>query len=75
MRQLPFLRTLQGLMLAAVVGSANALALSADEEFTLFLDWFEGEYDYHEQVWQQGVDEIPEDERLEHIHHRFDTFA
>ena len=60
------------LLFALLLGAAlPAGAMTSDEEFTLFLDWFEGEYDNHEQVWQQETDEIDEKERLEHIHHRF----
>ena len=57
--------------LALAITALPAAAMTAEEEFALFLDWFEGEYDNHEQVWQQEVDEVPEKERLEHIHHRF----
>ena len=65
------------LLHALAIGFALAIlplatsAMTPEEEFALFLDWFEGEYDNHEQVWQQEVDEIPEEDRLEHIHHRF----
>ena len=63
---------LLALLFSALLCTAwPALAMSPDEEFALFLDWFEGEYDNHEQVWQQELDEVPEEERLEHIHHRF----
>lgn len=50
---------------------AHGSEISSQQEFSLFLDWFEGEYDNHEQVWQQKESEVPEDELLEHIHHRF----
>lgn len=56
---------------ALLMAALPAAAMTADQEFTLFLDWFEGEYDNHEQVWQQEIDETPEADRLEHIHHRF----
>lgn len=46
-------------------------AMSSDEEFELFLTWFEGEYDNHQQVWQQEIDEVEAQGRLEHIHHYF----
>lgn len=62
------LSLLCSLLLATAVPAA---AMSPDEEFALFLDWFEGEYDNHEQVWQQETDEVEEKQRLEHIHHRF----
>ena len=40
-------------------------------DFERFLQWFPGEYDNNEQVWQQAEDGVPEDDRLEHIHHIF----
>ncbi len=51
--------------------SLPVASMTPQEELALFLDWFEGEYDNNEQVWQQGIDEVPEEQRLEHIHHRF----
>lgn len=36
-----------------------------------FLGWFGGEYDNHEQVWQQAEDGVPATGRHEHIHHIF----
>lgn len=50
---------------------AGEKALSKEQDFERFLSWFGGEYDNHEQVWQQEVNEVPEDERHEHIHHIF----
>lgn len=41
------------------------------QDFERFLEWFEGEYDNNEQVWQQAEEGIPEEDRLEHIHHIF----
>ena len=46
-------------------------ASSLQDDFSLFLEWFTGEFDNNEQVWQQGVDGIPEEDRHEHIHHIF----
>lgn len=45
----------------------NSLAKDAE----LFHQWFAGEYDNNEQVWQQEVDEIPVADQHEHIHHIF----
>ncbi len=45
----------------------NSLARDAE----LFHQWFAGEYDNNEQVWQQDVDEIPKEDQHEHIHHIF----
>ncbi|QFU75556.1 hypothetical protein EY643_07775 [Halioglobus maricola] len=68
-----FMRLISATLTAIILLSAamSASAMSEADEFALFLDWFEGEYDNHEQVWQQEVDEVAEDDRLEHIHHRF----
>ena len=45
--------------------------LKSQQDFARFLQWFPGEYDNNEQVWQQAEDGVPEDDRLEHIHHIF----
>jgi hypothetical protein len=50
---------------------AHGEALTKQQNFERFLSWFAGEYDNHEQVWQQEVDEVPEKERHENIHHIF----
>ncbi len=65
------LRMLFPLVFSLLWLATSAHAMPADEEYALFLDWFEGEYDNHEQVWQQEVDEVPEEDRMERIHHRF----
>jgi len=57
------------LLCTAAPGSVFAGDLQAD--FEKFLQWFEGEYDNNEQVWQQKQDELAEDQRHEHIHHIF----
>lgn len=49
------------------VTNANSLTKEAE----LFHQWFAGEYDNNEQVWQQGVDEISPSDKHEHIHHIF----
>jgi hypothetical protein len=53
----------------SVIADADSPKLQQD--FERFLQWFPGEYDNNEQVWQQGVDEVAEEDRLEHIHHIF----
>ena len=45
--------------------NADSLVL----DFERFLDWFPGEYDNHEQVWQEEIDEVSEPH--EHLHHIF----
>lgn len=71
-RSIRSLRALLPLVFAALFSVAlPCVAMTADEEFALLLEWFEGEYDNHEQVWQQEIDEVAEKDRLEHIHHRF----
>jgi len=40
-----------------------------DADLELFLAWFPGEYDNHEQVWQKNLDGV--DHPHEHIHHIF----
>ncbi len=45
--------------------------LSLDEQMELFLQWFPGEYDNNEQVWQQKEDGLSGEEPHERIHHRF----
>ena len=56
-----------GIGRVAAVNGANSL----DENFTLFNQWFVGEYDNHEQVWQQKIDGLKGDQLHEHIHHIF----
>tara|TARA_R110002110_G_scaffold415765_3_gene655263 strand:- start:26833 stop:27813 length:981 start_codon:yes stop_codon:yes gene_type:complete len=63
-------RTL-ALLLTLLPPFAGAGNLSDKDEMALFLDWFPGEYDNHEQVWQQKEDGLSGDQLLEHIHHRF----
>ena len=45
--------------------------MSLEDQMTLFLEWFPGEYDNNEQVWQQREDGLNEQELHERIHHRF----
>jgi len=44
-------------------------AATLDERFALLLDWFPGEYDNYEQVWQDGLDQVAQPH--EHLHHIF----
>ena len=63
--------TLLAISVIPVPAFAGSESLTVQQDFERFLSWFAGEYDNHEQVWQQEVDEIPEGERHEHIHHIF----
>lgn len=81
------LRTAAGLRLSILCGVFVALLTACaasgvpskgadpssklDQEFALFLDWFAGEYDNNEQVWQQREDGVAEENLHERIHHRF----
>ena len=51
--------------------SPIAAARPLEDQLDLFLEWFTGEFDNNEQVWQQGVDGVPEGQRHEHVHHIF----
>jgi len=42
---------------------------SLTQDFSLFLEWFPGEYDNHEQHWQDKIDKV--EQVHEHIHHLF----
>jgi len=59
------LLTASGLLTAGEPGG------TLQQDYERFLQWFAGEYDNNEQVWQQAEDGVPEDQRLEHIHHIF----
>lgn len=56
-------------LLSATSAGANSLTL--EQQFALFLDWFPGEYDNNEQVWQQREDGVAQADLHERIHHRF----
>ena len=58
------------LFIILVLSLSPALAAPTELEFQRFLDWFEGEFDNYEQVWQQKTD--GEKDILEHIHHIFE---
>lgn len=45
--------------------------LPLERVLSRFLDWFEGEYDNWEQVWQQQLDGVKKADRHEHVHHIF----
>jgi hypothetical protein len=62
---------LLALFAASTSSSEEEASSQVNQDFKRFLQWFPGEYDNNEQVWQQGVDEVPEGERLERIHHLF----
>ncbi len=49
--------------------SMSVQAYSMEEDFERFLSWFPGEYDNHEQNWQDKLDQV--DQVHEHIHHIF----
>lgn len=51
--------------------SGQQVERSLAQDFVLFQEWFQGEYDNHEQVWQQKVNGIEEKDLHEHIHHIF----
>ena len=44
-------------------------AASLEDDFSLFLQWFPGEYDNHEQHWQDKLDQA--EQVHEHLHHIF----
>lgn len=54
-------------MAAAAVTPVNQAQIDAD--FQRFIEWFPGEYDNHEQVWQEGLDDA--EHPHEHLHHIF----
>jgi len=56
---------------AQIPETSSSISTSLTKEAELFHQWFAGEFDNNEQVWQQGVDEIPENDQHEHIHHIF----
>ena len=66
-------RAMTVLLLALLAAPSVAAGADASllQDFDRFLQWFEGEWDNNEQVWQQGVNEVPEEDRHEHIHHIF----
>lgn len=67
------------LLLAAASGIASAQA-PLDQDLQRFVQWFGGEFDNHEQVWQQKLDAAklpggkPEDP-IAHTHHVFAPVA
>ena len=62
------------LLTVLLVWSASVQAqdeFSLEQEMDLFLEWFPGEYDNNEQVWQQREDGLSGEELHERIHHHF----
>ena len=57
------------LMAALMFAPLTAPAASAELEFERFLDWFEGEFDNYEQVWQQKLN--GDQTVAKHTHHIF----
>lgn len=55
----------------AISTNAMSNSRSLDDDLALFLEWFTGEFDNNEQVWQQGVDGVAKEDQHEHIHHIF----
>lgn len=67
-------RCLLGSMLVAgLLGGMPATGATAQADFDRFLEWFPGEYDNHEQVWQEDIDQT--EHRHEHLHHIFAPMA
>ena len=68
-------------LILAIIGAGCAqvsrtTAPSLDDEFNLFLQWFPGEYDNHEQHWQDKLDQVEQvHEHLHHIFYRVDAPA
>ncbi|ARN73353.1 chromophore lyase CpcT/CpeT [Oceanicoccus sagamiensis] len=58
-----------GLLTLAACATLPAADNSLEQDFQRFVQWFEGEYDNHEQVWQQRQDKA--EVLKEHIHHIF----
>lgn len=65
----PHCFSFKAVWLALAVLAAPVPAAPSGQEFQRFLDWFEGEYDNYEQVWQQRTD--GDKDILEHTHHVF----
>ena len=59
----------------AAIGYCTLVALLssplplAAQDLAHFLNWFVGAYDNNEQVWQQAQDDVPPEDRHQHIHH------
>lgn len=62
---------LAGAGCSSPVDRAETAASRLDGDFARFINWFGGEYDNHEQVWQQRTDGLEGDALHEHIHHIF----
>ncbi len=65
-------KILSGIWMAVLFGlpaSASAGTDHLQRDFDMFLSWFPGEYDNHEQHWQDKLDKVAHIH--EHIHHIF----
>ncbi len=64
-------RTVLLVLLVFISGRVSATGL--DDRLALLLEWFPGEYDNYEQVWQDGLDGVrqPNEHLHEHLHHIF----
>ncbi len=60
------------LLIVTLLCAQPLLASELDAHFARFLDWFPGEYNNHEQVWQAGVSK---EDPHEHLHHIFAPVA
>lgn len=60
---------LMGLVLCTATPAWAGDDVELQADFTRFLDWFPGEYDNHEQVWQEKLDKGADPH--EHLHHVF----
>ncbi|MDJ0928910.1 MAG: chromophore lyase CpcT/CpeT [Gammaproteobacteria bacterium] len=59
---------------ALLVVSCSAVhAAELDGDLERFLEWFPAEYDNHEQVWQEDIDQV--EHRHERMHHIFAPMA
>ncbi len=57
-------------------GLPGQSVVSLEDDFNLFLQWFPGEYDNHEQHWQDKLDQAEQvHEHLHHIFYRVDAPA
>ena len=62
---------------AAAGVSLSAAAPTLNADFDRFIEWFGGEWNNNEQVWQQQIDikTKPADEKIAHTHHIFAPVA
>ncbi len=61
---------------AGCAGLPDRPVVTLEDDFNLFLQWFPGEYDNHEQHWQDKLDQAEQvHEHLHHIFYRVDAPA